>query len=26
MKFAIFKIFYEKLAPVSRYFPAKTDQ
>jgi len=26
MKFAIFQIFYEKRAPVSRHFPAKTDQ
>jgi len=26
MKFAIFQIFYEKRFPVSRHFPAKTDQ
>jgi len=26
MKFAIFQIFYEKHFPVSRHFPAKTDQ
>jgi len=26
MKFAIFQIIYEKRAPVSRHFPAKTDQ
>jgi len=26
MKFAIFQIFYEKRAPVSKHFPAKTDQ
>ncbi|SVA25776.1 uncharacterized protein METZ01_LOCUS78630 [marine metagenome] len=26
MKFAIFQISYEKRFPVSRHFPAKTDQ
>jgi len=26
MKFAIFQISYEKRLPVSRHFPAKTDQ
>jgi len=26
MKFAIFQIYYEKRFPVSRHFPAKTDQ
>jgi len=26
MKFAIFQISYEKHFPVSRHFPAKTDQ